>query len=374
MDSCKFRINTKLDFKLGLLCAALIFIYTVANNALNAQTQQNPNNPETQNGAAVLQQRVKQLEEQFTDLQAYTATLQSLVKKQISNPAQNSPGENSEVSSSGIVEQSSQLSSADVRDDPNYKRLVELARRQNKRIQELETQVRALSSQMTQVTSQMQGLTRQSDASDAGASRFNDGDSPLAAFGRDSNQFEGADQEPTQSIFDSSQADSGLPNQQNNNNPVRADNSDPSWSQRTVRLPNSQSAPQQNASAEQLYDEAYGHMLRRDYEAAESTFRNFLKLHSKDKLAGNAQYWLGETYFVRGDYRKAADHFLKGYTRFRDGQKAPDSLLKLALSLRRLGQNDAACTTIAELTERFPKAPSHVKRRVVTESKRMGCS
>ena len=63
-----------------------------------------------------------------------------------------------------------------------------------------------------------------------------------------------------------------------------------------------------------------------------------------DPLAGNAQYWIGETYYVRGQYKNAADAFLKGYKKYKSSEKAPDTLLRLGMALAELGQKDAACS------------------------------
>ncbi|MFN3868503.1 MAG: tol-pal system protein YbgF, partial [Hyphomicrobiaceae bacterium] len=123
----------------------------------------------------------------------------------------------------------------------------------------------------------------------------------------------------------------------------------------------------------QDYEAAYGHLLRQDYGAAEVAFEEFLRRYPTDPLAGNAQYWLGETHFVRGNFKPAAAAFLKGYQNFAKGNKAPDSLLKLAMSLDRLGQKDAACSSFRELNAKFPQAPAHVKGRADGEMKRLAC-
>jgi tol-pal system protein YbgF len=126
-------------------------------------------------------------------------------------------------------------------------------------------------------------------------------------------------------------------------------------------------------SPKQLYETAYGYLLQRDYGAAEAAFDEFLRHHPNDPLAGNAQYWLGESLYVRGQYRAAAGAFLKGYQTYSKSAKAPESLLKLAMSLQRLGQKDAACSSFSELTTKFPSAPSHVKTTAQTERQRAGC-
>jgi tol-pal system protein YbgF len=123
----------------------------------------------------------------------------------------------------------------------------------------------------------------------------------------------------------------------------------------------------------QLYETAYGYLLQQDYASAEAAFDDFLRRYPNDPLAGNAQYWLGESHFVRGQYKAAAGAFLKGYQTYARSNKAPDSLLKLAMSLDRLGQRDAACSSYGELGQRFPNAPSHIRSRADSERRRVGC-
>lgn len=127
-------------------------------------------------------------------------------------------------------------------------------------------------------------------------------------------------------------------------------------------------------SPRQIYDTGYNYLMASDYASAEATFKNFLASYPQDNLAGNAQYWLGESYFARGDYRKAAGEFLKGYKSYKDSQKAPDNLLKLGMSLQRLGQAEAACQTYSELKSRYKSLPGHISRNVDGEMDRANCS
>jgi tol-pal system protein YbgF len=128
-----------------------------------------------------------------------------------------------------------------------------------------------------------------------------------------------------------------------------------------------------DTSPKQLYETAYGYLLQRDYGAAEAAFDEFLRRHPNDPLAGNAQYWLGESLYVRGQYRAAAGAFLKGYQTYSRSAKAPENLLKLAMSLQKLGQKDAACSSYNELASKFPSAPAHVKTTAQAERQRAGC-
>src|SRR6185295_20399322 len=98
-----------------------------------------------------------------------------------------------------------------------------------------------------------------------------------------------------------------------------------------------------------------------------------VKAYPNDQLAGNAQYWIGETYFVRGQYKAAADAFLKGYKKYKTGEKAPDTLLKLGMSLRELGQKDAACSSFNELKAKYPTAPEQIVDDARAVRKQLGC-
>ena len=64
-------------------------------------------------------------------------------------------------------------------------------------------------------------------------------------------------------------------------------------------------APPQTASAEpppaagsatEQFNHAFGLVKQADYPAAETALKAFVAAHPNDPLAGNAQYWLGETY------------------------------------------------------------------------------
>lgn len=121
------------------------------------------------------------------------------------------------------------------------------------------------------------------------------------------------------------------------------------------------------------YDFAIDLLKRGQFPQARDAFKQFLAQHPKDALAGNAQYWLGETYYVQGQYKDAADSFLKGYTTYSRSSKAPDSLLKLGMTLGALKQKDAACATFGQLKEQFPQASPAVVARNKQERQKLGC-
>jgi len=114
-------------------------------------------------------------------------------------------------------------------------------------------------------------------------------------------------------------------------------------------------------------------LRRADYPGAEQALRAFVTQHPKDPLAGNAQYWLGETFYVRKNWKDAAIAFAEGYQKYPKSSKAPDDLLKLAMSLGNMGQKANACTALGRLDHDFPQMPANVRGPATAEKRHLGC-
>jgi tol-pal system protein YbgF len=125
-------------------------------------------------------------------------------------------------------------------------------------------------------------------------------------------------------------------------------------------------------TAEALYEKNYEVLLRRQFSEAEAGFRLLLEKYPDHSLAGSAQYQLGETFYAQGNYQEAARNFLQGYKNYPKSRRAPDSLLKLGLSLRKLDQQDQACAALGSVGTEFPRAVE-AKKRAQAEFKRAGC-
>ena len=128
-----------------------------------------------------------------------------------------------------------------------------------------------------------------------------------------------------------------------------------------------------SAGSRQLYEQSYKELLQQNYPAAEAGFAEFLQRFPGDELAANAQFWLGETFFVRGQWDGAAEAFLKVVKSYGNSVKAPDSLAKLAMAFERKGNKQAACRALSELNTRYPNPPPHVKTWEVAERRKAGC-
>jgi tol-pal system protein YbgF len=125
--------------------------------------------------------------------------------------------------------------------------------------------------------------------------------------------------------------------------------------------------------AEQLYNEAMTAMRSGEYAVAEREFRNFLARNPRHQLAGNAQYWLGETYYVRKDYPNAATAYANGFKTYRASSVGPDNLLKLGMSLQASGKSADACIVYGQFNQVYPQAADALKRRIAAERQRSRC-
>jgi len=122
-----------------------------------------------------------------------------------------------------------------------------------------------------------------------------------------------------------------------------------------------------------LYNVAFRLLNQTKYEEAASAFEKFTKQYPKDPLVGNAYYWAGETYYIRRDYVTAADNFRQGFETLPNGPKAPDNLLKLAMSLDALKRDKEACVVLGQIITKFKKTSASVVDKAASEQKRIGC-
>lgn len=121
------------------------------------------------------------------------------------------------------------------------------------------------------------------------------------------------------------------------------------------------------------YQFAFGLMSQARYDDAETALKEFIEKHNDDALASNARYWLGETYYVRKSFMDAAQTFFQAYKTAPEGAKAPDSLLKLGMSMANMEKVDEACTTYGKLRKEFIELKPSVKKNLNRETKRLKC-
>jgi tol-pal system protein YbgF len=109
------------------------------------------------------------------------------------------------------------------------------------------------------------------------------------------------------------------------------------------------------SSVEQaVYNQSFDALKAGSYSIAITGFKDFLTNYPQSSLAENAQYWLGEAYYVDKQYGPAAGAFRSVLSKYPDSRKAPDAMLKLGYTQFEQKQYPAARATFTEVTNKYP--------------------
>ncbi len=128
-----------------------------------------------------------------------------------------------------------------------------------------------------------------------------------------------------------------------------------------------------DGTPKERYTYAFNLLRQTNYDQAEVALKQFIEAHGSNPLAGNARYWLGETYYVRADYQKAAQFFFEAFRSNPKAKKAPDMLLKLGMSLARLGKKNEACATYNKVKSDFANSLPRIKAALTRQRQQSGC-
>jgi len=124
-------------------------------------------------------------------------------------------------------------------------------------------------------------------------------------------------------------------------------------------------------SPEEQYKFSTQFLKDADYQNAEIAFKEFVIKNPNHKLAGNAQYWLAETYRIRQRYLDSASEYLTGYQKYPDSEKGPINLLKLGVMMIIIGEWDQGCKMIDGVKSQYPKANKSVLQKAKSEFRKM---
>jgi tol-pal system protein YbgF len=112
------------------------------------------------------------------------------------------------------------------------------------------------------------------------------------------------------------------------------------------------------ASEEAIYQEAFVYLNNGRYDDAIADFSRLIQTYPEGEYADNAEYWIGETYYVKRDFDRAREHFNLVMERYPESNKAPDALLKLAYIEYELSQWKSARKILNSLIEQYPASNS----------------
>ena len=105
-----------------------------------------------------------------------------------------------------------------------------------------------------------------------------------------------------------------------------------------------------------LYKDAYESYHKGDLEGARKKFEAFLKQYPNTDLSDNAQFWIGETYFLKRDYERAILEYEKAIVKYPEGDKIPAALFKQAVAFLELGDRTNARNLLKRVIEKYPQS------------------
>jgi tol-pal system protein YbgF len=117
-------------------------------------------------------------------------------------------------------------------------------------------------------------------------------------------------------------------------------------------------SPLPGADDKAAYQAAFAALKDGQYDRAIAAFQKFLVSFPGSPLADNAQYWLGEAYYVNKSYPEAQSAFQRVVEKYPQSRKRPDALLKIGYCQYETKQWDLAKATLSRVTAQFSDTPA----------------
>lgn len=125
---------------------------------------------------------------------------------------------------------------------------------------------------------------------------------------------------------------------------------------KALRASSAASTPAEDTSAREQYRKGLRALQDRRFEDALAQFSAFVSEHPQHELAASALYWRCEAHYAKRDYSSASKELETWVERYPSASHAPDALLKLGLSLRKLGAEAKADAAFQRLRTNYPNS------------------
>jgi len=112
-----------------------------------------------------------------------------------------------------------------------------------------------------------------------------------------------------------------------------------------------------NNDRELLYQSAYENLKKGMVESARKDFKIYLERYPQTELSDNAQYWLGECFYVEGKYEDAILEFDKVIQNYPKGDKVKSALLKEGLAFYGIRDYENAKIILKKIIKDYPHSP-----------------
>jgi tol-pal system protein YbgF len=118
----------------------------------------------------------------------------------------------------------------------------------------------------------------------------------------------------------------------------------------------SSAAPPPGVSPQRTYELAWGDYVGAQYNLAISGFENYIRSYPRSEQAGDAQYFIGESYYQQGMFREAVTAFDRGIADYPNSKRVPDMYWKRGMAQNAIGQTDRARESWEFVVKNFPNS------------------
>ncbi|MCC6848363.1 MAG: tol-pal system protein YbgF [Deltaproteobacteria bacterium] len=99
------------------------------------------------------------------------------------------------------------------------------------------------------------------------------------------------------------------------------------------------------------------------YDKAIQALREFLRTNRESPLTANAQYWIGESYYMLADYYQAILNFNQVRQQHPKSDRAPAAVLKIGLAFQQMGNKSEARLAFQKVLNDYPSSPEAAQAR-----------
>ena len=110
------------------------------------------------------------------------------------------------------------------------------------------------------------------------------------------------------------------------------------------------------STEEIIYNEGYTELSEGNYPESREKFKMFLSKYPKSAKAGDATYWIAESYYREGEFEEAILDYQRFIDTYPSDDRVPLSYLKQGLSLMEIGKNEEAQLFFETLIDKYPQS------------------
>jgi len=92
------------------------------------------------------------------------------------------------------------------------------------------------------------------------------------------------------------------------------------------------------------------------YDLAIQAFQDYLHYYGGTDRASNAQFYIGDSYYIQKKYKNAITEYDKCIERYPQGNKAAEAQLRKGFALLELGERSAGARELRSVIEQYPNS------------------